>query len=261
MPSRKHRALDLAVIIGLYAASIFPSTLLVFLPTLALDILWFVVPVVYLSWRTGKNLRTILPAAFFIGLLGFSLDIILLHNYAWTPYRSDFTLRIFGVPPEEALWFFFHVFYIIVWYEHFIDDERAVHASSKRLATLAWFSVACFGLVLIAVYAFPDAARIRYAYGILAACAMVPITAYLWIRRTALFKKIFPVAAFFFPFALIMEIRALQLGLWSFPDIKNYLGLITIFDATFPMEEILFWMTLGPIVAIAYYELFADDGL
>lgn len=57
-----------------------------------------------------------------------------------------------------------------------------------------------------------------------------------------------------------MEIRAVQSGFWSFPDTENYLGIITLFGAMFPMEEIIFWMTLGPSVAIAYYELFTDDG-
>ena len=253
------RVIDLAVVSGLYALFIIPTGILASLSSLALNVAWFLLPAAYLSLHAKKNFSKIFLATFLIGILAFSLDIILLHNNAWTPYRSDFSFRIFGVPPEEMLWFFFHIFYIIVWYEHFIDDERLA-STSKQLPRLAIFSIACFALVLTAVYSFPDMVRIRYAYGVFAALAMVPVVVYLCLWRTVLLKKLLPLTAFFFFFGFAMEIRAVQLGFWSFPNTENYLGMITLFGATFPMEEIAFWMTLGPVVAIAYYELFADDG-
>ncbi len=258
-PSGTKRVIDLAVVSGLYALFIIPTGISSSLSSLALNVAWFLLPAAYLSLRAKKNFSKIFLATLFIGILAFSLDIILLHNNAWTPYRSDFSFRFFGVPPEEMLWFFFHIFYIIVWYEHFLDDERLAR-TSKWLLRLAIFSIACFALVLAAVYSFPDMIRIRYAYGIFAALAMIPVVIYLCTWRTALLKKLLPLAAFFFFFGFAMEIRAVRLGLWAFPDTENYLGVITLFGATFPVEEIVFWMTLGPIVAIAYYELFADDG-
>lgn len=121
-------------------------------------------------------------------------------------------------------------------------------------------SIAFFCFILLAIDLFPDTSRIRYAYSVFGTLTMIPLFAYFLVARKSLLKKFLPLAIFFFLFALGMEIRAVQYDLWSFHDIKNYLGLITIFGATFPIEEIIFWMTLGPSVAIAYYELFADDG-
>jgi hypothetical protein len=59
---------------------------------------------------------------------------------------------------------------------------------------------------------------------------------------------------------MMMEIRAVRAGLWAFSDTPNYLAIITVAGVSFPAEEIVFWMILGPVVALAYYELFADDG-
>ena len=252
------KAFDLMVVIALALGTLLPSAVFA-LPSLALTTAWFLVPAGFLTLRRKKNLVKIIPASLIIGLLAFTLDIFLLHNRTWTPYRSNFSLRIFGAPPEEMLWFFFHIFYIIVWYEHFLDDERGSRIS-PRFPSLIAFSIAAFASVVIAVSFFPDATRIRYAYLTLGAIGMAPIIMYSIAAHRTLLKKIMPLAVFFFLFASVMEIRTVQYGLWSFHDVKNYLGVITLFGAAFPIEEIIFWMTLAPSVALAYYELFVDDG-
>jgi len=255
------KKIDFLVVSGLYLIFILPAAILAITPPLLLAILWFLLPSGYLMARRRKNIRKISFAAFIIGLLAFSLDIILLHNHAWEPYASSFIFRIFGVPPEEILWFFFHIFFILVFYEHFIDDgDLGTFGITRRIKPLVVFSIGAFIVTLLAVYKLPYATRIPYAYAIIGGLAMTPILLYCAIGRFLFLKKLAPLAAFFFFFALIMEIRAVQYGLWSFSDARNYFGLITIFGATFPIEEIIFWMALAPSVAIAYYELFADDG-
>ena len=252
------KAIDLIVVIALALLTLLPSAIFI-LPSLALIIAWFLAPAGFLILRRKKNLTKITLASLVIGLLAFGLDIAVLHNHGWTPYRSDFSFRIFGAPPEEALWFFFHIFYILVWYEHFLDDERD-GGISPRFPSLIAFSIVTFVLVVIAVSFFPDASRIRYAYLTLGVLSMTPIISWSIATRRALLKKFLPLAVFFFLLASSMEIRAVQYGLWSFPDINNYLGVITLSGAAFPIEEIIFWMMLAPSVALAYYELFADDG-
>lgn len=255
----RNTIIDIVVVSGLFAIFVIPSPLTLSLSSLTLDAAWFLLPVAYLALRRKKNFDKILPATLVIGLLAFALDILLVHNLAWTPYRSTFSWQIFGVPPEEVVWFFLHIFYIIVWYEHFVDDEATIRISG-RFGSLALFGVFSVALAAIAVYAFPAASRIPYAYSSIAACTMLPILAYALVRRRLLVRKILPLAIFFALFALVMEITAVRMGLWSFPNTGNYLGLVTLCGATFPIEEIIFWMTLGPGVAIMYYELYADDG-
>lgn len=251
------KIIDFFAISTFYLSSILPS--LVFsLPPLALNIIWFIIPTIYLLFRLKKNLIKIFAATLPIGLLGFSLDIFLLHNHAWTPYNSSFSIRIFGAPIEEMLWFFFHIFYTLIFYEHFFDDEN-IFSVSRRFKYLAGTSFFIFFLSLFFIYGLPDVSRIRYAYLTIGIIAMMPILIYLFGGRMDFLKKLIPLGVFFFLFAMIMEIQALRFGLWSFPDVQNYLGLVTFFGVAFPIEELIFWMILGPSAAIAYYEIFADD--
>lgn len=252
------KKIDLVVITALYFLFIIPPIVFTTFPPLALNIAWFLVPALYLIARQKKNLLKISCATIFIGLLTIGMDLFLLHNHAWEPYQSSFSLHIFRAPVEEITWFFSHIFYILVWYEHFLDDER-VFRLSPRIRLLIVGSIAFFCFVLLAIYPFPGTSHIRYAYSVFGVLTMIPMFAYFLLARRSLLKKFLPLAIFFFLFALGMEIRAVQFGLWSFHDIRNYLGLVTLFSATFPIEEVLFWMALGPSVALAYYELFADD--
>ncbi len=252
------KRIDLVVIIALYLLFILPPVVFTTSPPLALNAFWFIIPAFYLIARQKKNLHKIALATLFIGLLTLSMDFFLLHNHAWEPYRSNFSFHIFKASIEEVVWFFSHIFYILVWYEHFLDDER-VFRVSPRILLLIIGSITFFCFILLAVYLFPDASRIRYAYSIFGALTMIPVFTYFLLMRRPLFKKFLPLAVFFFLFALGMEVRAIQFGLWSFQDTQNYFGLVTLFNATFPIEELIFWMTLGPSVALAYYEFFADD--
>ena len=258
--SLNDRITDIVVISALYLIFILPAAISA-LPPFLLTAAWFLLPSTYLIARRKKNIAKISFATLVIGLLAFSLDIILLHNHAWTPFKSSFALRIFGAPPEEILWFFFHIFFILVFYEHFIDDgDLGRFRITRRIKPLLWFSAAAFLSVLLAMYGLPYASRMPYAYAVVGGIAMIPILLYCSIRGSRFLKKLVPLAVFFFFYSFVMEIRAVQYGLWTFHDTANYLGTITIFGAAFPVEEVIFWMLLGPIVAVAYYETFADDG-
>lgn len=257
----KDKIIDLFAVSALYLVFILPGAILTTLPPLLLTAAWFLLPSGYLMWRQKKNIAKISFATLLIGLLAFSLDIVLLHNHTWEVHTSSFAFRIFGVPPEEMLWFFSHIFFILVFYEHFIDDgDLDRFRITRRVKPLVGFGVLAFILVLLAIYGLPYASRIPYAYAAVGGIAMFPILLYCYARKFTFLKKLVPLGVFFFLFALVMEIKTVQCGLWAFYDTPNYLGMITLFGATFPIEEVIFWMALGPSVAIAYYELFADDG-
>lgn len=253
------KKVDIIVISAFFLASVLPSIVFSLFPPLVLNIFWFIIPALYLAIRERKNFSKILTATLFIGLLAFDLDIFFLHNGAWEPYISSFSFTIFGAPLEEMLWFFFHIFYILIFYEHFIDDENQF-CISRKLKYLIGISTGFFLLVLLFIYAFPNFSRIGYSYLTIGSVAMIPILGYIILKRVQLLRKVVPLGIFFFIFAFIMEIQALRFGFWSFSDVQNYLYLVTIFGATFPLEEIVFWMVLGPSAVTAYYEIFADDG-
>ena len=249
---------DIIVISTLYLAVILSPQALTRLPPLVLDLLFFAAPALYLILRRKKNLPKIFLATLLIGLLAAGMDIFLLHNGAWRPYASSFSFRFFGAPPEEILWFFLHIFYILVFYEHFIDNERTIPIS-RRTKYLAAISITVFMAALFLVSVFGAASRIHYAYLTVGAITMLPTLLYLLFTRAHFAKKLAPLILYFFLYALVMEIQAVRFGLWSFTDTQNYVGLITLFGAAFPIEEVFFWMAAGPAVTIVYYEFFIDD--
>jgi hypothetical protein len=46
-------------------------------------------------------------------------------------------------------------------------------------------------------------------------------------------------------------------GQWIFPG--EYVGIINLFDLSFPFEEFLFWIMISSMGFLTYYELFVDD--
>ncbi|MFS8130432.1 MAG: hypothetical protein ACMG57_00485, partial [Candidatus Dojkabacteria bacterium] len=71
------------------------------------------------------------------------------------------------------------------------------------------------------------------------------------IKRFALF------AVLFFPFALLFELTSLSLHLWEFTS-TQYIGLVTIFGNTFPIEELLA-LIIAPASIGIFYEFFLDN--
>lgn len=253
------RIQDAVVVSAIYLATVLSPRALIRPPPLLLDALFFAVPSLYLIARRKKNLPKIILATALIGALTASMDIYLLHAHAWQPYKSSFSWHILGSPPEEFLWFFLHVFYIIVFYEHFIDDE-AIARPAPRTRRLFLVSAFTLAVAFFLVSFLGDASRIPYAYLVVGSAAMLPALLYLLLARARFARKLAPLVIYFFFYTLIMEIQAVRFGLWSFADTQNYVGLITLFGAAFPVEEVIFWMLSAPAVAVVYYEFFIDDG-
>jgi hypothetical protein len=75
-----------------------------------------------------------------------------------------------------------------------------------------------------------------------------------------LLKKFSLVAIFFIFHTLVYEILALNLGYWEFPQLQSqYVGWVNLFGVSFPVEELFFYITIGSISLLSYYEFFDDD--
>ena len=72
-----------------------------------------------------------------------------------------------------------------------------------------------------------------------------------------LLTKFLKVEAYYFYFGFIYEITALKLNQWSFPG-NQYIGMITLFNVTFPIEELVFAIILASIGFLSYYEFFDE---
>jgi hypothetical protein len=58
----------------------------------------------------------------------------------------------------------------------------------------------------------------------------------------------------FFFMNVAIEVVGVRLGHWSFPG--SYIGEVTLMRATFPIEELLFWMIFSTPLIFAWYRGF-----
>lgn len=227
----------------------------VFLTTVAL---FFVVPCIFLILRNKKNIKKILVASVALGLiLSFTFDFLAEFNNAWN-WNGGLLVekKILGVVQFDVLiWFFFWVMYFILFYEHFIDDERfkKISKNAPRVYLLGALSIACVFLVFLIN---PSLFYIPYAYLIL--CLGISIVFILIARkRLKLIKKIVPVSLYFFFVYLVYELTALYTQIWTFPG--QYVHKISLFSLEFPLEELIFWIVLSSTIGVSYYEVGFDD--
>ena len=223
-------------------------------------ILFFGVPSLILSF---KNKKLIKKAALFSLILGFPMTLILDHMAhrakAWFILQSVLPFRLFGtVTGESILWGFLIVYFIVMYYEYFLEHklEDKLYAPNLKYLMMLFFGL--FLLFLTVLITNPTLLCVDYFYlkaGLL--LGLLPILSVLF-QFPNLLTKFFKTGTYFFYLTFIMEITALKLGQWTFPG-EQFLGWVTLFGVAFPFEELFFWMILGAIAILSYYEFFDDD--
>jgi len=219
-------------------------------------LLYTLIPSVYLSLRKKKNLLKISLAVFTLGtLFGFLFDTIQVINNAWV---VDLVLpwKILGIAPvDNILGYTLMTLLIVVFYEHFLDDEN-----NKRLSKRFARFFLILSIVMIIFYILlansPDLFKISYSYVTLALIAIItPIL--LILRRPKFITKMLVMSAVFFGVWFLNVIVVLKTGGWAY--FGEFVGWVTVFGVTFPFEELFFWMMWYAVTVVAFYELFIDD--
>jgi hypothetical protein len=222
-------------------------------------VLYLLIPALYLCWRQKKNYAKIILASTVLTIFGISLDVIGEHNLAWRVPLSSPLLAypVWGVTPLGLIaWGFCVAFFTIVFYEHFLDDEKHPALSKYFLYALIPSTTLFFAVGLVALFD-SRALNAPYAYLLAFGAAEVPLLMAL-VRKPALLYKIFLLGVFFFVVNFIFELTALTLHQWSFPG--QYVGWVRMFGFSFPLEELILWIALSSPTAVFYYETFFDDG-
>ena len=167
--------------------------------------------------------------------------------------QSIFPFTVFGAKIEGILWAFFCVYYAVIFYEHLADKAPKKNAPNLiYLSTIVLFS---FLLFLVAFFNFPSALNFPYFYFFFGTLFMfIPLCLILfWKKRV---RKPLILVSYFFYFHLLYEIIALYLHWWSFPSGGQFIGWISLFGVSFPYEELIFFVLLGVLAFISYYEFF-----
>lgn len=223
-------------------------------------ILFFVFPSIYLSARDRGVIRksAIYSLLFTVPLTTF-LDYMAVLDRSWFVPETIFNSRLFGVVPyEDFIWAFFFVYLIIVFYEYFLDYGKKKDRLPKSVLPM----VLIFNILLVVFFIIlkinPDLLHVEYFYlkgGIIV--ALFPLML-VFAFFPLLLKKCFVTTIYFSPLFLSFELAGLYAGQWEFNEGK-FIGMVGISKLLFPVEELVFWIILGSVWILSYYEYFADD--
>jgi hypothetical protein len=147
--------------------------------------------------------------------------------------------------------------FVIVFYEHFLDDEKDKRLS-KSHSKILLFLLIVIALVYTVFLIAPLKLEFSYFY-LKAGFAAIAFPIIFAFYNPQIIKKFAPLAFFFFFVWVVAEFVGVSNGNWIFPASNQYAGSVTLFGITFPFEEVFFWFMWYPAVIVAYYEYFIDD--
>lgn len=224
--------------------------------------MFFLAPAAYLSFRYPVYIRKSLVFALFFGVpMAFWVDFIMSYTNSWQVIKSVFDpFRIFGfIVIENIIWAVLYLYLIVMFYESFFDKHKDTEYYRPRLKFAILFYFVLVTLTTLAYFFYPNLIHIDYFYFKFAfTLGLVPVC-YMLIRHETLREKFFKTGLYFIYASLLYEFAALKLNLWIFPGIKQYVYTFSFFGYLVPLEEFLFWIILGSLVYLSYYEFFDDD--
>jgi len=255
---KTNKKIDLVITFFLIALGCI-MTVIFNLKPLTGGIIAFLSPSIYLILREKKNLLKILWGVIIFGIIfGFIYDFVAVFNEAWVVpvYRLVIPWRLFGFLPIDDLFaFVLMALIVIVFYEHFLDDEKDPRISRNLVRALITPSIVVI-ILLVVYFVDSDLLRIPYAYFVTGILAIIfPISVAL--KKSRFLRKFSILAAFFFVVWLMAELAGLKVDGWIFPG--QYIGTVEIFDLKFPLEEVFFWMLFYAATIVSYYEYYVDD--
>jgi hypothetical protein len=222
LPQQRLR-IDLLVVVGIILLAI-PGILLIKPRPFALIAPFFVLPTLYLLFRKPKPLKRILLASFLFGtLFSFPFAFIASFNQLWAVPAGRLILdyRILGVLPIEYIcWSFFWILLIVVFYEHFIEQDISEEISPNYKYGLIP-ALVNLAIVIAIFFVKPELLKFNYSYLILGLSTMLPLL-YFIFKKPSILLKFLKVSVFFFFLYGAFEFTVLKLGQRNFPS--RYIG-------------------------------------
>lgn len=250
--------------------------LLVFWPVLASVISFFIsanffvstllfllAPSIYLSWLNRKSIGKISIFSLVFGIpISVVLDYVMEVTGGWyVPYSIFGSFRLFDlVTVDLVLWGILEAYFILMFYETFLDRKYRHEFSNPNLKYLYTFLYICLGVFIWLFVAKPGALEINYFYLKLGVVMVIIPIASAVLKFPKLWNRLLNIAAYFFLFNLVYEFTAVRLGQWSFPAKDQLIGMVEIWGAQIAFEEFFFWIMLTAMAVVSFYELFDDDG-
>ncbi|MFA6135817.1 MAG: hypothetical protein WC705_00400 [Candidatus Paceibacterota bacterium] len=229
--------------------------ILIFRPPYILTIIIVLVPpsIVNFLWLKNSKKRVLIFSIVTALLFGPPIELALRLANAWDV--QSFFFRPLGIIPlENMLFAFLNFFWVISFYEYFIDRSKEQKISRKFK-----FLVGLYILLLVIVFGTfihnPTLIAINYAV------ASIPIliipSLIIYFKNPKLLKKIVIPILFFAIVFFVYEVVALIIGNWWWPG--EYIYPVTIFGKIFPLDDAFIWYFLSTATLIGGYEFFVDD--
>jgi hypothetical protein len=232
-------------------------------PQIVSLLFFFILPSLYLSLRDPrikgffKKILIILAASIPFTIV---IDYFAIRDGSWWVY-TIFPIRILnGIPIEDFIWSAAWFYFIIIFYEYFIDQpptakDSPINKKYKNLLAF-WYGLLVLLIFLLIIY---KQITIPYFYSLFAIIlGIIPLILIIH-KNPKIISKFVRVVVYFFFVNILHEISALSANYWIFPG-TNFIGWVELFGIfRFPFEEFFLWMILGAVYLLAWYELFVDD--
>lgn len=224
-------------------------------PPYIVSIALVLVPPSLINWLWLKNSRAKVLLFSLLATWLFAPPIELMARLANVWDVASIFPRPFGlIPLENMLFAFLNFFWILSFYEYFIDKDRkeAINNRLKYLVGLYLvFAATVFGLY----YYQKDLVSSNY-FRLAFITLVVPGVIIFWHNPKLLKKTVLP-TLFFALIFFVYELASIKIGSWWWPG--EYLLPLNISGRTFPLDDVIIWYFLSPPVLIGGYEFFSDN--
>ena len=223
-------------------------------------LLFLGLPALYISFRSPKY---ILKSLLFSLLASLPLMVIIEYiggpSKAWAFSPSLFGYHIFGkVSIEVLLWAFLNIYTVVIFYEHIFEHHKKVYIWNKKMLTLIYYLLAWIVLFILSLIITSGTIAVPYFYLIFGFVIFIFPVVIAWFRYPKILPKMAYSLIYFSYLSILYELTALTYGWWYFPG-NQFIGHISLFRLTFPIEEFLFWIILFAPAVISAFEYLDDD--
>jgi len=193
--------------------------------------------------------------------LAIIIDYMMEIKEAWVLGESFFgSLRLFNyVFIEQIPWLALFAFLVVGFYQYFSGEYDGLEVKRASLKVLGLWHGFLMILFMTAWAYFPEILKQNYAYlkiGIV--FGLLPIL-YAFINYPKMLLHFAIPVIYFFYFSLTYELISLNQGHWAFPNKSQFIGHLSILGHSFPYEEMVFWIILGPASCLSYFEIFKKN--
>ncbi|HOY56485.1 MAG TPA: hypothetical protein PLH37_03670 [bacterium] len=164
--------------------------------------------------------------------------------------------RPFGIMPlENILFAFLNFFWVLSFYEYFVDHDRKKKVSKKFKYLVGLY---CLMAVIIFSLFFYNYNLVTLNYCVLSVPILILPSLIIFYSHPNLLKKTILPTLFFAIIFFVYETTSLIVGNWWWPG--EYLINLNLLGHRFPLDDIVIWYFLSTPTLIGGYEFFMDDG-